>query len=330
MKDYIQKLIHTFTAFKHEEEVTREVHQWLLNGKHVEEKEVAMQAVWEDTEGKADASTWMSLETVYNKVGVNKEKMQVRHIHFWRYAAVAVVLLAVSVGGTFYLTKQQYAEIAMVEYMTKTGELNQVQLPDGSIVETNSGTILFYPEKFSGNTRTIYLIGEANFKVKKNPNKPFIVRSATMAVTALGTEFNVAAYPECNEIIVSLIHGKVKVDCNNGKETYILNPGQQVRYARSEANSKMENANLEDVTAWQRGLFVFRGMAIKDVLLTLERRYAVTFQYNANVFNEDKYNFRFREKASIEEIMNILQEVVGGFDYQLEGNRCSIKTTKKR
>ena len=37
-----------------------------------------------------------------------------------------------------------------------------------------------------------------NFDVKEGP---FIVRSGTMSVTALGTEFNVAAYPEENEMI---------------------------------------------------------------------------------------------------------------------------------
>ena len=35
----------------------------------------------------------------------------------------------------------------------------------------------FYPEAFKGDTRTVYLVGEANFKVKKDPEKPFIVRS---------------------------------------------------------------------------------------------------------------------------------------------------------
>lgn len=46
------------------------------------------------------------------------------------------------------------------------------------------------------------------------------------------------------------------------------------------------------------------------ILNELERRYAVTFQYNANLFNDDKFNFRFREKSTLEDILNIMQEVV--------------------
>lgn len=248
----------------------------------------------------------------------------------WQYAATAVVVLAVAISGTFYFTKDMYSEIAMVEKFTPAGNMNIIELPDGSKVQTNSGTILLYPEVFKGDTRTVYLIGEANFKVKKNPEQPFIVKSTTMSVTALGTEFNVMAYPENEEIVATLIHGKIKVDCNNGKESYILNPGQQVTYLRTTSKSLLADANLEDVTAWQKGMFVFRGATMKEILSTLERRYAITFQYNANLFNEDKYNFRFRENSSIKEIMDVMQEVVGGFDYKVEKDICYIKATRKK
>ena len=63
---------------------------------------------------------------------------------------------------------------------------------------------------------------------------------------------------------------------------------------------------------------------------TLERRYAMTFQYNGNLFNDDKYNFRFRENSSIKEVMDVMQEVVGGFDYKIEEDICYIKAIKKK
>lgn len=331
MKDYIQKIISVFTASGHSEKVTEEVHQWLVDEEHADEKEAALNALWNETEGKVDSGTWDSLAKVYDKIGVGQPKEKRRfHLRMWQSVAAAVVLLAVSVSGTYLFTKDIYSEVAMVEGFTPAGTMNHIQLPDGSMVQTNSGTILLYPETFKGDTRTVYLIGEANFKVKKDPDKPFIVKSTTMSVTALGTEFNVMAYPENDEIVATLIHGKIKVDCNNGKESYILNPGQQVTYLRNTAASMLADANLEDVTAWQKGMFVFRGVTMKEILATLERRYAVTFQYNANLFNDDKYNFRFREKSSVQEIMDVMQEVVGGFDYKIEENICYIKTTRKK
>lgn len=330
MKNYIQKIINAFTASGHSEKVTKEVHQWLLDEEHADEKEAALNALWEETEGTVSAGTWKSLEKVYDKLGVGQRAAKQRfRLRVWQYAAAAVVVLAVAVSGTFYFTKDMYSEIAMMEKFTPAGSMNTIELPDGSRVQTNSGTILLYPEAFKGDTRTVYLIGEANFKVKKNPDQPFIVKSTTMSVTALGTEFNVMAYPESEEIVATLIHGKVKVDCNNGKESYILHPGQQVTYLRTSSKSLLADANLEDVTAWQKGIFVFRGATMKEILSTLERRYAITFQYNDNLFGTDRYNFRFREKSNLKEIMDVMQEVVGGFDYKIEKDICYIKAGKK-
>lgn len=329
MKDYVQKVIRAFAASGHEQKLTEEVHRWLADEeRHASEKEAALRNLWDETAGKADASTWVSLANVCERVGV-KEKHATKSYaiplrKFGKYAAAAVVLLAVSVSGTFFLTKKMYAEVAMIEEFTPAGDMEIIELPDGSRVQTNSGTLLLYPEVFKGDTRTVYLLGEANFKVRKNPDQPFIVKSSTMSVTALGTEFNLSAYPENDKVIATLIHGKVKVDCNRGAESYILNPAQQVVYCPANRQSTLAEADLEDVTAWQRGMFVFRGCTMKEVLSTLERRYAVTFQYNASSFNDDKYNFRFRENSGIEDVMSIIREVVGGFTFKMEGNTCYI------
>ena len=91
-------------------------------------------------------------------------------------------------------------------------------------------------------------MGEAEFKVAKNPEKPFIVRSSNMAITALGTEFNVKAYPEEDIITTSLIEGKVRVDCND-TISYVLTPGYQVVYNKCTADCQVLTANMKDVTA---------------------------------------------------------------------------------
>lgn len=330
MKDYIQKIIYAFTASKHNEEVTKEVHQWLLDEEYADEKEAALNLLWEETEGKVDANTWTSLVSVYNRIGVGQSAVEKKfRMRVWQYAAVAVVLLTVAVSGTFFFTKDMYSEVTMVEKFTPAGDMNTIELPDGSKVQTNSGTLLLYPESFKGDTRTVYLIGEANFKVKKNPDKPFIVKSTTMSVTALGTEFNISAYPENNQILATLIEGKVRVDCNERKKSYLLNPGQQVVYEKRTAQSSMLEANLADVTAWQKGMVIFRSDTMREILGMLERRYDITFQCNISNFNEDKYNFSFRQNSNLDEIMNVMKEIVGGFNYKIEGKVCYVKTIQR-
>ena len=109
MENYIQKIISVFTASKHSEKVIEEVHQWLVDKEHSDEKEAALHTLWSETDGNADAGTCASLSIVYNKIGaghqktVRKFRKQIR-----QYAAVAVDVLAVSISGTFIYDKNMY------------------------------------------------------------------------------------------------------------------------------------------------------------------------------------------------------------------------------
>lgn len=325
MKDYIRQIIRVFTSSSHNEAIKREVHQWLVSPEHAEEKEAALHDLWVETEGQPSKDMRKSLEAVYRKTGVASSQNKQRYsLKFMRYAAT-VALLVASVSVTYFITKAEYSEVAMVENYTRFGEVLTIKLPDGSEVQTNSGTLLLYPEKFTGDTRTVFLLGEANFKVEPNPEKPFIVRSNTMSVTALGTEFNVSSYSERNEIVATLIEGKVKVVCGADGKNYILHPGQQVSYLKNSGQSRLNNAEVEDVIAWQRGVLVFRSVTVQEMITTLQRKYNVTIEYHEDRFNDDKYNFRFSEKATLQEVLGIMKEIVGDFEYSIHGNYYKIK-----
>ena len=330
MRSYIQRIIETVSSYTPQKQTLNEVHRWLIDGEHAEEKNKALEDLWNKTEGQTDAKVWDALSSVYAKVENNGRPKPVFNRMRLGYIAAAITLLAISIGSTYIITKDQFSSEKMIENLTEAGKMKTITLPDGSIVQTNSGTILFYPAAFNGETRTIHLIGEANFKVKKDHKKPFIIRSGAVSVTAIGTEFNVAAYPDNNEIITTLIHGKVLVGSDNDPSSYILVPGQQVIYTRSNGKSKLKNADLEDVCAWQKGMFVFRGMSMPAILSSLEKRFGITIQHNRNLFNDDKYNFRFRENSDLNEIMDIMKEVVGGFSYRLEGDTCYIRTPRTK
>lgn len=326
MKNYIQQIIDAFTSSRHSKEVTNDVQHWLVDGAHADEKEQALRKLWNETEGKADAGTWRSLQHVYERLGIIDP--QRRRYNLWgaRYAAAAVALFFI-VSATFFWTRHitmQRMAVNMVEQYIPNGKTEWVELPDGSRAHINSGTTLLYPDVFRGETRTVYLIGEADFKVKKNPNRPFIVRSANMAVTALGTEFNVEAYPEDEEIVATLIDGKVSVNCHGeSQDDYILTPGQQVIYNRKTNESRKVNAaDIEEVTAWQRGRLVFRGNTMPEIVNALERRYGVLFQYSTDLFSGDKYNFSFERDATLPEVLNVIKIVTGRFNYTIKGKVC--------
>ncbi len=323
MKTYINELIRLFFSSDFSEKTTREVQEWMADETHREEKDAALTEAWRSIDAKADASTRRAFQQVMENIGIVPEKRIPFYLRpAWRYAAVFALLVA-SIVTTYFITlNYSENETAMMEEYVSVGKTRTILLPDGSEAMLNSDSYVLFPDNFKGSTRTVYLIGEANFKVQKNPKKPFIVRSGDLSVTALGTEFNVNAYPENDDIEATLLEGKVQVDC--GEDSYILSPGEQVVYNRLNNHSRKTVANPTDVTAWQRGEIVFRSCNISQVLQTLERRFGVKFQYNENLFDNDKFNFSFRKDASLKQVMNIMKTVTGKFTFKIDDNTCFL------
>src|SRR5690606_40088 len=79
---------------------------------------------------------------------------------------------------------------------SSVGERKSFQLPDGSKVMLNSASTIQVSKNFNETTRELTLSGEAFFDVASNPEKPFIIHTASMDVKVLGTIFNVKAYDE--------------------------------------------------------------------------------------------------------------------------------------
>ncbi|MFV0346136.1 MAG: FecR family protein [Bacteroidales bacterium] len=326
MGENIEKIIRTFIGSDFSEQASASFHSWLLDDGHKKGKVRVLRKLWDETDAKADESTDTSYRQVLKKIKEQQQtSLKAHRLSILRYIAAAVILIAVSVGGTFWLMQGQtnsQLDVKMVECYAKNGDTDILSLPDGSTVHLNSGSYIIYPDNMEGNTRTIFLIGEAHFDVAKNLEKPFIVKSSNLSVTALGTKFNVKAYPEDECITATLIEGKVSVDCHG--RNYILTAGQEVIFNRNSDESQQLDANVDITTAWQRDETIFNKSTFEEILNTLEHRYGVEFRSPKMKYNEDRYNFVFKEGADINEVMNVVQTVVGRFKYRIDGNICYL------
>ena len=161
-----------------------------------------------------------------------------------------------------------------------------LMLEDGTKVWLNAATSLRYPVKFNGKERRVELIeGEAYFEVAKNKEKPFIVTANQMEIQAIGTAFDVNTYADSDSALyTTLTEGKVKVVTSGGNN--MLLPGEQVKV--SGAKAKVNAADVEVVTGWKRGLFVFNGAPLPQVMSQLARWYNVRIEYDSR-FREQKY-----------------------------------------
>ena len=91
------------------------------------------------------------------------------------------------------------------------GQRINLILSDNTNLWLNANTTFRYPTKFSKETRTVYLDGEAYFEVSKNEKKPFIVKTAQGDIHVTGTLFNVEAYSKHHSFETSLFEGGVDI-----------------------------------------------------------------------------------------------------------------------
>ena len=118
--------------------------------------------------------TEKALKKVTGKMIVKKRK------NWWEWTQRAAAVLFIPLLAAFLV--QQFSRVAetaqiaqIMEIKTNPGMTTSVTLSDGTVVYLNSESSLSYPTHFEGNTREVYLEGEAYFEVTKVPEKRFIV-----------------------------------------------------------------------------------------------------------------------------------------------------------
>ena len=109
----------------------------------------------------------------------------------WMERAAAVLFIPLLIASSLLWKKDTFKEVRMIVVKTNPGMTTDLSLPDGTKVSLNSGSILTYPEIFSGNERKVMLSGEAFFDVARDEEKKFIVETLhATKVEVLGTAFN--------------------------------------------------------------------------------------------------------------------------------------------
>ena len=112
-------------------------------------------------------------------------------------------------------SKSQSAEAEMNQLIIPYGKNSFIRLPDGTVAYLNAGSKLMYPTVFGGKTREVALLGEGYFEVAHNPEQPFVVKVNDLSVVALGTVFNISAYPSDKIVETMLVQGKVVLRDNS-------------------------------------------------------------------------------------------------------------------
>ncbi|TXL72997.1 DUF4880 domain-containing protein [Vineibacter terrae] len=152
----------------------------------------------------------------------------------------------------------------LAEHRTGTGEQKRVVLPDGSVAELNTRTSLSL--RFTPAQRGVELLdGEASFAVTKDASRPFVVMAGRGTTTVTGTLFTVRDQDDVVRVVC--VEGSVEV---RARETARLSAGDLATYDDRGLHS-VARADAAAETAWRRGMLVFRGQTLRQVVEEINR-----------------------------------------------------------
>ena len=189
------------------------------------------------------------------------------------------------------------------------GETFKLILCDGTEVWLNANSKLVYPTAFIEKERTVFLEGEAYFKVTKD-TKPFIVKTDYLQTKVLGTEFNVKSYT-AEDSHVTLISGKVQVRSHENARFVDLEPGKDA-ILLSNGQFEVKEVNSEAYTYWKDGYFYFDELTLADIMKSIGRWYNVNVIFRNKEAMTYRIHFMSNRQGGIEEtirLMNRLKKV---------------------
>jgi len=148
------------------------------------------------------------------------------------------------------------------------GEIRLVPLPDGSVVtlDTQSAVEIAY----SGTGRDLKLIaGRAQFDVRHDKAKPFVVHASGYDVVAVGTRFDVRLTDKGAAVL--LIEGRLRIaDTSDAASAFILDAGQEAILAKG-ARPRLLQINQDRIDDWPEGLLTFSDQPLSEVVAELNR-----------------------------------------------------------
>jgi len=263
-----------------------------------------------------------------------------------KWAAVFMISLCAGAFLYHWMEKKPLQPTQQSTYNEITvpmGSKSKIRLPDGTVVTLNAGSKLTYRMDYGKVLREVEFSGEGYFKVAKQKDKPFIVHTSKASIRALGTEFNVKAYPDENIVETILVEGSVvinkiqpAIDTKSLKntESVILKPGQKLQILKKisldqqslpskagnnlpigKANTKpigdhpeiiIGTADTRVETSWKDKRWIVQGIDLENLAVLLSRKFNVNIHLKDPELKEYKFS-GIIENETVEEVFSIMK-----------------------
>ena len=172
--------------------------------------------------------------------------------------AAAVVVAVLVAAGLLWPRSTTFTTVVGEQYSSK--------LADGSVVTLNTDSRV--EVRYTGASRILRLLqGEALFVVENDARRPFVVDAGDVAVTALGTQFNIYRHDSVTDIAVT--EGLVRIATRPGEHTEV-SAGEQAHVDGGRITIR-RNANIAAAIAWRDRKLVFDDAPLAAVVGELNR-----------------------------------------------------------
>ncbi len=227
-----------------------------------------------------------------------------------KYAAIFILVLLVGKLSRIYLNNSSKTELIannIVEYTVPYGSKTNLKLPDNSEINLNAGTKIRYNQGFGIKNREIELSGEAFFSVAHNKNLPFIVKVKNLSVKALGTKFNVKAYPEEHIVSAILLEGSIKIEKTDfsSSKNFVLKPNQKLSFNKTINDFTISTIDNTSEVSWISDKWVINNIKFYELAKLLERRYNVVINFYDNRIKDYEFGGTIKDET-VEQVLSAL------------------------
>ena len=327
-----KKIIELFTQGEYSKKIRNRFNEWLVSPYRQEEKDESLQEFWDSLNVDNEETLEKSFAQTQKRIAKYEKLSKGKKIYFapWMKAAVIIMIPLLSFFISFlYVSQHDTVETEVIPFsrcFVPNGETRKIILPDLSEVNLNAGSLLIYPQHFTGNQREVYLIGEARFSVTRNEKQPFIVNTSDFKVKVLGTVFNVCSYSNENLSTVTVKQGAVSVLVDSFSEApFIIKPNEQVVYDRLTCQVEEKPFAADDALAWQKGGILFNGQTIHEIAKMIERKYGIGVYITTNKYDNAIITAKFVHGETLDQFLSVLKQLIPGMKYEIDNQNVYIR-----
>ncbi|MBL7696819.1 MAG: FecR domain-containing protein [Chitinophagaceae bacterium] len=262
---------------------------------------------------------------LFSEIERNISVLPVRQTRFMWARAAAILALVLGAGVIyFYLNgsaEKKSEPVVAANQLTRSSH-SLVKLPDGSSVLLNDNSTLDY-STFTETNRQVVLSGEAYFDIKRDKAHPFAIRTGKLKTTVLGTSFNIRAYPQENDVTVTVTRGKVEVEMEN-KTLGIITPNQQISFNKQYGSTVQQQVLADSILIWKQNDLVFDNTNFEEAAVILSNRFNVSVSFSNEHLKKCRFTASFLNENNIHQVLTVLCDV-NNATYEMKNDSIIIK-----